>query len=871
MEVRLFVEPPYFFCQNQIFFKTFFNAILLPATFRFCMKNKYALFLAFGLLALLSIKAVAQKPAKPNAADLHQSIKKLNVLASVLYVAAHPDDENTRMISYLRNARLYDVTYLSLTRGDGGQNLIGPEIRELLGVLRTQELLMARSVDGGKQMFTRANDFGFSKNPEETMRIWDKDAVLSDVVWAYRQVKPDVVINRFYHDKKYDTHGHHTASAMLSVEAFDLAGKADVYPEQLSLTQPWQARRQFFNTSWFFYGSQEAFAKIDKSTLWPMDLGVYLPLKGKSNNEVAAESRSMHRCQGFGSLGTRGESFDYLDFVKGDRPASQDIFEGINTTWTRVEGGEPIGKLLAQIDREYRSDDPAASVPNLLSAMQMIKSLPDGYWKQRKLAEIKEVIKGCLGLYLEATANEPVVTPGDAFKIHLEAICRANQSVQLSGVEIRPSLFDTMPSTALNTNKGWILDKMVRISDRAPFTAPYWLQNPSSLGMYTVADQKLRGVPETPRYASVRWSLTVNGIPIEFETDVAWKTGEPAIGEVWRPFEVLPPVTVEFTEPTYVLSPGKHKVSVKVTAGRDNLDGMVSINCPDEWCAPNARMQHVHIDKKGQAKVLDFELNVAKGAPTAVLTAGMILDGSDQKYEMRLVTIKYDHIPQQSVLLPSSVHVARLDLKVGVKNVGYYMGAGDEVPTALRQMGCNVKMLEDKDMETATLAKLDAIVVGIRAYNTKDALKFDQAKLLEYVQNGGNLVVQYNTNSELVVDQLAPYPLKLSRTRVTDESAEIRFLLPESPVLNKPNKLSAQDFEGWVQERGLYFPSEWDKAFQAPLSTNDPGEKPSDGSLLVAQYGKGHYIYTGLSFFRELPAGVPGAYRLLANLISLGK
>ncbi|MDO8970510.1 MAG: PIG-L family deacetylase, partial [Saprospiraceae bacterium] len=337
------------------------------------MKNTFRL---LPLLLLISTTLLAQKPAKPNAADLHQAIQKLNVLGTVLYVAAHPDDENTRMISYLRNAKLYDVTYLSLTRGDGGQNLIGTEIGPLLGVLRTQELLMARSVDGGKQMFTRANDFGFSKNPEETLAFWDKDAVLSDVVWAYREVKPDVVINRFYHDKKYDTHGHHTASAMLSVEAFDLAAKADAYPEQLKLTQPWQARRQFFNTSWFFYGGQEAFAKIDKSTLWPIDIGVYLPLKGKSNNEVAAESRSMHRCQGFGSLTSREESLDYLDFVKGDRPATQDIFEGINTTWTRVDGGAPIGKLLSNIDREYRSDNPAASVPDLLTALRMIQSLP---------------------------------------------------------------------------------------------------------------------------------------------------------------------------------------------------------------------------------------------------------------------------------------------------------------------------------------------------------------------------------------------------------------------------------------------------------------------------------------------------------------
>ncbi len=819
------------------------------------MKNTFRL---LPLLLLISTTLLAQKPSKPNSADLHQAIQKLNVLGTVLYVAAHPDDENTRMISYLRNAKLYDVTYLSLTRGDGGQNLIGTEIGPLLGVLRTQELLMARSVDGGKQMFTRANDFGFSKNPEETLEFWDKDAVLSDVVWAYREVKPDVVINRFYHDKKYDTHGHHTASAMLSVEAFDLAAKADAYPEQLKLTQPWQARRQFFNTSWFFYGGQEAFAKIDKSTLWPIDIGVYLPLKGKSNNEVAAESRSMHRCQGFGSLTSRGESLDYLDFVKGDRPATQDIFEGINTTWTRVDGGAPIGKLLSNIDREYRSDNPAASVPDLLTALRMIQSLPEGYWKHRKLLEIKEVIRGCLGLYLEASANEPTATPGDAVKIRLEAISRANHLVQLTGVEIRPGLFDTLANSKLVPNQGWLLEKTVRIDPNATFTAPFWLQNPATMGMYSVEDQALRGMPETPRYATVRWNLTVNGIPLDYETELAWRTGEPAVGEVWRPFEVLPPVFVEFTEPSYIFTQKAHDVQVRVTAGKDKVSGKLMLG---------KLSQNFDLKKKGETQTFSFQVQAENGHSGTALHASAEVDG--KIYSSRLVKIEYDHIPQQSVLLPATTQAAWLDLKVNARNVGYYPGAGDDIPAALRQMGCTVTILEAKDMEISTLQHLDAIVVGIRAYNTQEDLKLHHAKLLEYVENGGTLVVQYNTSGKLM-SELAPYPLKLSRTRVTDETAEMRFLLPEHPVLNSPNPLTSKDFEGWVQERGLYFPGEWDPAFQAPLSANDPGEKPADGALLVAKYGKGHYVYTGLSFFRELPAGVPGAFRLFANLISLG-
>lgn len=822
---------------------------------------------------LLPLFAGAQKPAKPTSSDLHLAIKKLNVLGSVLYVAAHPDDENTRLISYFRNVKLYDVTYLSCTRGDGGQNLIGPELRELLGVLRTEELLMARSVDGGNQLFTRANDFGFSKSPDETLRFWNKDAVLSDVVWAFRKTRPDVVIDRFYHDKKYDTHGHHTASAMLSVEAFDLAGKSDAFPEQLSFVQPWQPRRQFFNTSWFFYGSQEAFDKMDKSNLWSVDMGAWVPLKGKSIGEISAESRSMHRCQGFGMLSSRGSSMEYLDFVKGDRPASQDLFDGINTTWTRVEGGAPIGELLSKIDREYRSDNPAASVPDLLNAMQQIKALPAGFWRDKKLEDIKNVIRGCLGLYLEATASDPTATPGDKIKLRLECIARAEGSkVSLTGISVKPGMFDTIPGYDLPVNQGWVLNKEVVIPDNASFTAPYWLLRPASIGMYEVPEQMLRGLPETPRYATVRWSLAVNGIPLEFDTDVAWKTGEPAVGEVWRPFEVLPPVFIEFTESSYLFTQNRQPVSVRVVAGKDNVSGTVSVLPPGKgWVASyNDGDTAFDLKKKGEEKIITVMVQAPETSSDVQFEAGARI--GNRMYTQRLVTIKYEHIPQQSVLLPSDVHASRLDLHVGVKKVGYYMGAGDDVPAALRQMGCEVTMLGDADLTAENLKQYNAVVIGIRAYNTKDALAFHQAQLMKYVEDGGTLIDQYNTNGGLVLEEskLAPYPLKLSRTRVTDETAEVRFLQPDSPALNLPNKLTAADFNGWVQERGLYFPSEWDKAFIAPISMNDPGENAADGSLLIATYGKGHYVYTGLSFFRELPAGVPGAYRLFANLLSLG-
>ena len=833
------------------------------------MKN-ICRFLFFGLLGLLlTCTLSAQKPVKPSAADLHQAIKKLNVLGSVLYVAAHPDDENTRFISYCANEKNYNVTYLSLTRGDGGQNLIGPEIRELLGVLRTEELLMARSIDGGKQRFSRANDFGFSKNPDETLRFWDKNEVLSDVVWAIRETRPDVIVNRFYHDKKYDTHGHHTASAMLSVEAYDLAGQADAYPEQLKYTEVWQPRRQFFNTSWWFFGGQEAFNKMDKSNLFTADLGVYYPLKGKSNNEVAAEARSMHRCQGFGSLSTRGESLEWFDFIKGDRPTGQDLFEGINTSWSRVKGGEPIGALMARIEQNYKSDDPAAVVPDLLKALQMIQQLPEGYWKTLKLAETKEVIRGCLGLYFDATASDPTTTPGQPVKVRLEAINRSSLDVQLNAISIRPALKDTSTAFALANNKGFLLNTVITIPENAPYTSPYWLQGAATIGMYNVEDQLLRGAPETPRYATVRWMLTIQGVPIEYESDIAYKVGESAVGEVWRPFEVLPPVFVECTEASYILSDQEKTVSIRVKAGSDNISGTAGIQAPAGWLVSNVGDNTFNFKKKGEEKTFLFKVS-ARGGPAESELAPYAQIG-EKKHTMRLITIQYDHIPQQSVLQSAKVHASRADVRVSARNVGYYMGAGDDIPAALRQIGCTVTMLEDKDLDAGNLAKFDAIVLGVRAYDTKDQLIFHQTALFEYVQKGGTLVTQYNNTFNANSASLAPYPLKLSRQRVTDETSEMRLLLPEHQVLNRPNKITTADFSGWVQERGLYFPTEWDPSFAAPLSCNDPGEKALDGALLVAPYGQGQFVYTGISFFRQLPAGVPGAYRLFANLISLGK
>lgn len=836
------------------------------------MNNRIRFFALGLLLTAVAHVLIAQAPKRMTPSEIYESVQRLNFLGSALYVAAHPDDENTRMISYLANEVKAHTAYLSITRGDGGQNLIGSEMSELLGVIRTQELLAARRTDGGHQLFTRANDFGFSKHPDETFKIWDREAVLSDVVWAIRQWQPDVIINRFDHRSPGTTHGHHTASAMLSMDAFDLSGKSDVFSAQLNHTGTWQPRRLYFNLSWWFFGSRENFEKADKSHLVSMDLGVYYPLKGKSNPEIAAESRSMHRCQGFGSAGSRGSELEYLELLKGDAPANpSNLFDGINTTWTRVPGGEPIGKILADVERNYQFDKPYASLSGLMQAYELILSLPDGYWKRVKKEEIETVIAACAGLFAEAVASDFSATPGQEVSLNLEIINRSPAAISLRGIRFLPSGPDTLLQLNLANNVRMTASRKMLIPTEHPISNAYWLNETWKQGMFTVNDQRLIGLPETPRTIRIAFDLLVEGRPFAYEKDVVFKKVDPARGEVYQPFEVTPPVFANIREGVYVFAAAQPQtMEVVLKAGAPKQEGTITWQKPDGWRI-EPESQAFMLSNKGEEQTIRFQLYPPAGESEGFVVPQVHIGG--KVYDKAIRSIEYEHIPTQTVLRTSRSRVVMLDLSKSGSQVGYLMGAGDEVPAGLRQIGYAVTELKDADIVLENLRQFDAIMVGVRAYNTVERIKFHQPVLLEYVKQGGNLIIQYNTTGgmQLPASELAPYPLKLSRDRVTVEDAEMRFLLPDHPVLNHPNKISSRDFEGWVQERGLYFPGEWDAAFSAIFSCNDPGEKPLNGSLLVAQYGEGYYVYTGLSFFRQLPAGVPGAFRLLANLIALGQ
>lgn len=821
------------------------------------------------LFLLFTIAVSAQAPKKPTSSEIYHNLQKLNFVGSALYIAAHPDDENTRLISYLVNDVHANTAYLSITRGDGGQNLVGPELRELLGVIRTEELLEARNTDGGQQFFTRANDFGYSKNPDETFEFWKRQEVLSDVVRTIRKFKPDIIVNRFDHRSPGTTHGHHTASAMLSVEAFDEVSNASKFPKSAKEYGVWQPQRLFFNASWWFYGSQEKFDKADKSQHVSVETGNYFPSLGLSNGEIASLSRSMHKSQGFGSTGSRGSETEYLELLKGSKPADNNLFEGINTTWTRLEDGQEIGAILNPLEASFNFTNPSQMLPQLLKAYPLILNLKDEHWKKIKLEQLKQLIIDCSGIFLEAVSEVNTINPNDNFKVTLEAINRGKGDVVLKSVKNTEGVILWNKNEALPFNEGKKLVIEVSSGVHTPkYSSPYWLNEKGTLGMYA-APEELSGLPITPPLEQLVFEVGFGDITIPYTRNIIYKFNDPVKGEVYRPLEVLPEVTAAIPEKVLIFADNaSQSVSVIVRAGKNDISGTVRLEHPKGWKVAPAQQAFV-LKRLGETRTLNFTVTPPTGQSEGYLKT--VINAEGKTFDRELVTINYEHIPYQSILLPSEAKVAKIDIQKKGENIGYINGAGDAIPESLKQIGYSVTTIDPASISAENLQAFDAIVVGIRAYNIVAELAFVQPILNKYIENGGTVIVQYNTNHAMVTEKIAPYSLKLSRDRVTDEFSEVAFLAPNNPLLNTPNKITQKDFEGWVQERGLYFPDEWAKEFTPILGMHDKGDPQTKGSLLVAKYGKGYYIYTGLSFFRELPAGVSGAYRLFANMLSIGK
>ena len=804
-------------------------------------------------------------PEQMNASEIELALQKLNVLGRVLYIAAHPDDENTYLMAFWANGSLYETAYLSITRGDGGQNLIGPELGERLGVIRTEELLAARRIDHGKQFFTRAIDFGFSKTAEESLRIWNHDKILSDVVWVIRKFQPDVIVTRFSPEDQL-THGHHTASAILAQEAFSAAADANRFPEQLAFVKPWRAKRLVWNTSPFFFRNRNL--PFDPTGLTVLEAGGYNPLLGKSYAEIAAASLSMHKSQGVGSPPRRGARKEYFKLLQGE-PLTKSLFEGVDMTWSRVPNSESIATEIRQIISNFNLADPAASVPDLLKLRQTMSGIKDELWIPQKKAELDQIIAACLGLHLEASTANETFTPGQTATIKLETINRSNVPVTLQEVQFPTTGASMKIDAPLPSNELVTKDLSCKIPEATPYSQPYWLRKHRRLGSFDVDDQKLIGLPENPPAVPVEVLLQVNGQQLRYLLNTNYRTVDPVAGEVRQPLVIAPPVFAKLSDNVFVFPTSQSKpVSVQVTAATGPVKGQLKLALPQGWEVSPA---FVPIDLKtaDAETVATFTVKPPNQNSEGVLRAVVSTDNRDYSFDR--VRISYPHIGVQTLMPPAEAKLVRADIRKKGDRIGYIPGAGDDVPESLRQIGYSVKILSEPEITAKNLAQFSAVVLGIRAYNTREGISNWLPELFAYVKDGGVAIVQYNTLAELKSNEFGLYPLEISRDRVTDENAQVRILAPNHPVMTTPNKITSKDFEGWVQERGLYFPNKWDPAWTPILSCNDPKEKPLDGGLLVAKSGKGYFVYTSYSWFRQLPAGVPGAYRLFANMLSLGK
>jgi LmbE family N-acetylglucosaminyl deacetylase len=798
----------------------------------------------------INLNVVAASSA--NSAQIYQHLKKLNVLGSVLYIAAHPDDENTAVLAYMAQGKLVRTAYLSLTRGDGGQNLLGNEKGALLGVIRTQELLSARRIDGGEQFFSRAIDFGYSKTAKETLNKWDREQILADIVRVIRKFRPSIIITRF--SETNGGHGHHLVSAILAKEAFYAAADPTRFPEQLHELQTWQAKRLLWNT-W----RPTPYAQS-------IDIGEYNPILGQSYGEFASASRSMHKSQGFGVGVSRGSQLVYFDHTAGDS-ADSDLFDDIDLTWKQVPGAIKIQENIKGIIKKYAPETPSAIVPDLVTLYQHLDKLNGYHWIAIKKNEIQELILMCTGLWMEAVVWEAGVSPGTDIIARSTALNRSNVPIILHDVHITYLTGDSLLMKNLDQNKPFTFKQKIHIPNNTPYTQPLWLENPNNGKMFTLSDPHHIDFAETSPALLAGFNLEISGQTFKYVRPVQYHRTDAVKGEEFRSFIIQPELSLSIEGSTYIFT-GNNTREIRATlkTNKKQLHGQSYLSVPQGWNVDPTNIPF-ELQEAGDQKTLIFRVtpnsNSVNGTAVLKATAG----GKD--YDRKMIDIVYDHISSQTVLQPASAQLVKIDLTVLPGRIGYIMGSGDETPEALKQLGYEVELLGNEELDNGDLSSYNAIVCGIRAFNTRKELEHQQKRLIQYVEDGGTWIVQHNTRFGRQVKQIGPYPFNASgKDRIAEENAPIKILIPDHTLMNYPNKITEKDFDHWVQERGAYLAESWEGKLFPLIAGNDQGEPAKLGGLLYSRYGKGVFIYTAFSWFRQLPAGVPGAYRLFVNLIS---
>ncbi|HSJ69964.1 MAG TPA: PIG-L family deacetylase [Anditalea sp.] len=820
------------------------------------MSNKW-LSCIFTYLLIHTFVLASPPDDKYSSAEIYHQLLKLKETKRVLYIAAHPDDENTRLISYLGNEELAEIAYLSLTRGDGGQNLIGKELGQELGMIRTQELLKARQIDRGRQFFTRAIDFGFSKHPEETFNNWDKDKLLSDVVWVIRKFQPDIIITRF-NTEPGGTHGHHTSSALLAGEAFNMAADPAAYSDQLQFVTPWETKRIFWNAySWGGdYEPQEG------KLYHQFPVGKFNSLLGMSYSQMAADSRTMHKSQGFGATAQIGQSNDFIQLVDGEK-FKDNPFEEVQNRWESLQNGKAIVQKINSLLSSFNHIDPSQNIAALLSIKKDLDAIvsKEGWVKEKQL-HIDEIILNALGIIAEFNANKELSYPGEEFKTQFVFNNPSSKEVNLVDFSILDkSLSLDMMS---NDNDPYKKEITITLPKDYPISQPYWIEEDHDGNLFNITNQQAIGRPFNEPSVSGVLSLEIDKQLVRMDLPLMYKFNDQVDGEVKQPFTITPEIYVHVKKSNlFIVSGNPNQIEVEVGFYGDMQEGKLIFEGLTE---KEYKVLHNRTDTAKSKKFFTVEVYGAESGREKIGVKAIYKLKDGREYDRDIKRIKYKHIPNLSYFPLSRFNVLNLDLKMTAQRIGYIPGAGDDVPEVLKELGYDVTLLENGNLDINNLKNFTTIITGIRAFNVNENLANNMDQLLNFVDQGGNMIVQYNTSSPLLTSQLGPYNIRLSRDRVTVEDSPVQLDNNHS-IFSEPNRIKEADFENWIQERGLYFPGEWDKRYQTPLTLNEPGESPKEGSLLISTYGEGSYSYSGISWFRLLPAGIPGAIKLFVNLI----
>lgn len=799
------------------------------------------------------------RPAKSS--EIFREIKTLRHIPKVLYLAAHPDDENTGLLSWLINEQNVETAYLSLTRGDGGQNLLGTEQGAALGLIRTHELLEARKLDGAQQFFTRAIDFGFSKNTDDTFKQWDADSITADVVWVIRKFRPDVIICRFPPTAAAG-HGQHAASAVVAEKAFKAAADKTMFPNQLKYVDVWQPKRLLWNT--FRFG----LVNTTSENQLKVTVGQFDPQLGMGYGELAGLSRSLHKSQGAGTQSVAGVRTEYFTHVMGVQ-ARESLFDKIPLNWSE-KGIDNIDELIDIILLSFDYNHPDKSLHGLLMLRQRISEIQDASLKKDKLNAIDHIILSCTGFMGEVVTNQAEAIAGNSYNFSLNVISRGAPPVILEQVNwiTQTDVLNKRISGDSLIN----IQRKIQIPLNAALTEPYWLEKPAkNAATFSVPNDTLIGLPELASPLNVSVVLKIGSEKFTVKLPLSYKKLDPVKGDVVEQLRIIPAMDLSFAEPVYFAKEKEDlKVTLRLKANKYINYGKVIFRVEN---ATIATFTGINLPEN-TITIKDFILPAGDLAriKTTQNKLEVVFSSENSEFTRGQVLIQYPHLPSLQYFVPATTWLLKGDVKVLAKKVGYIQGAGDLIPEFLRQAGLQVDVLTEADiLNPSKLASYDAVVTGVRVINTDKRIKNWQVALKSYVENGGTIVMQYNTTQDMALQDFGIYPLSISSKRVTDENAAVKFFNPNHKLLSYPNKITAEDFNGWVQERGAYFPDKWDDKYETLFEMNDTGEEPLKGSTLYAKYGKGQFIYTPLAFFRQLPAGNIGAARLFFNFISAGK